>query len=168
MKKALTVMTGILWILAAAGQASNEDAAKPNFSGGWNLNLQKSLLQTPAPDSGVFRIVHKEPAFHLSRTFLKAGREDVWSIDLTTDGQEVVQEEQTETFRDRLTWDGQDLILNSTISLKDRTAANTVRYHLSEDGLTFTATESFRGPRFKYDNVWVFDKDKSAGDNAGR
>jgi hypothetical protein len=37
-----------------------------------------------------------------------------------------------------------------------------------ESGLTFTATESFRGPRFKYDNVWVFDKDKSSGENSGR
>jgi hypothetical protein len=168
MRKVLTVMMGILWILASASPASNEAAAKPNFSGVWNLNLQKSLLQIPAPDSGVFRIVHKEPIFHLSRTFLQAGQEDVWSIDLTTDGQEVVREEQTETFRGRLFWDGQDLILNSTISLKDRTAANTVRYHLSEDGLTLTATESFRGPRLKYDNVWVFDKDKSSGENSGR
>jgi hypothetical protein len=159
MRKGLTVMAGILWILAAAGLASNEDAAKPNFSGVWNLDLQKSKLQTPAPDSGVFNIDHKEPSFHLSRTFMQGGQSDTWSIDQTTDGKEVIQEEQTETFRGRLKWDGTDLILDSTISIKGRTATNVVRYHLSEDGRTFTATESFRGPRLKYDNIWVFDKE---------
>ena len=160
MRKGLTVMAGILWILAIAGLASNEDAAKSNFSGVWNLALQKSKLQIPAPDSGVFNIDHKEPLFHLSRTFLKGGQSDTWSIDLTTDGKEVVQEEKTETFRGRLRWEGNDLVLDSTITIKNRTATNVVRYHLSDDGLTLTATESFRGPRLKYDNVWVFDKNK--------
>ena len=160
MRKGLTVIVGLLGILAIAGLASNEDAAKSNFSGVWNLALQKSKLQIPAPDSGVFNIDHKEPSFHLSRTFLKGGESDTWSIDLTTDGKEVVQAGQTETFRGRLRWEGNDLILDSTITIKDRTATNVVRYHLSDDGLTLTATESFRGPRLKYDNVWVFDKNK--------
>jgi len=159
MRKVLTIAAGILLIVAVTGLASSEDAAPTNFSGVWNLNLQKSTLQIPAPDSGVFNIDHKEPRFHLSRTFIKGGQSDSWSIDLTTDGKEVVQEEKTETFRGRLKWDGLDLILDSTISLKGRTATNVVRYHLSKDGKTFTATESFRGPRRKYDNVWVFDKE---------
>jgi len=160
MRKGLIAMVGILWILAVTGLASNEDAVKPNFSGVWNLSLQKSKLQIPAPDSGVFTLDHKEPSFHLSRTFVKGGQSDVWSIGLTTDGREVVQEEKTETFRGRLSWEGNDLVLNSTITITDRTATNVVRYHLSDDGLTLTATESFRGPRLKYDNVWVFDKNK--------
>jgi len=47
---------------------------------------------------------------------------------------------------------------DSTISHGSRTATNKFAYHLSADGLRLTATESFRGPRLKYDNVWVFDK----------
>lgn len=156
-KSILLTILSVVTALAGASIAA-QTAAKPDFSGVWKLNLQKSKLQIPAPDSGVFRIEHKEPIFHLSRTFVKSGQEDTWTVDFTTDGKEVVEEEKTETFRGRLSWKGNDLLLDSTISIGGRTATNTVTYHLSEDGLTMTATESFRGPRLKYDNVWVFDK----------
>lgn len=156
---AAIALAAALILVVGAGQ----NAARPNFSGVWNLDLQKSKLQIPAPDSGVFNIGHKEPSFHLSRTFIKGGENDTWSIDLTTDGKEVVQAGQTEIFRGRLRWEGNDLILDSTISVKDRTATNVVRYHLSDDGQVLTATENFKGPRLKYENTWVFDKNKLGG-----
>ncbi len=158
-KSILLTILSIVTALAGASIAA-QTASKPDFSGVWKLNLQKSKLQIPAPDSGVFRIEHKESIFHLSRTFVKSGQEDTWTVDFTTDGKEVVQEEKTETFRGRLSWKGSDLFLDSTISIKDRTATNVVRYHLSDDGRVLTAAEKFKGPRLKYENVWVFDKNK--------
>ncbi len=160
MEKALLLLTGILSACLCFSDVSGTlDQKKPDFTGVWKLNSEKSKLQIPAPSSGVFRIDHKEPAFHLSRTFMSNGKEDTWGIDLTTDGKEVVQQGTGETVRARLSWDGNDLVFDSKIILKDREASNIVKYHLSEDGKTFTATESFRGPRLKYDNVWVFDKE---------
>jgi len=145
--------------LALAGVAAGSQVmAKPDLSGVWKLNLQESRLQIPAPDSGIFSIEHKEPNFHLSRTFVRSGQEDTWTIDFTTDGNEVVQEEKGETFRGKLTWQGSDLFLDSTVSIGGRTATNKVTYHLSADGQRLTATEVFRGPRLKCDNVWIFDK----------
>jgi hypothetical protein len=85
-------------------------------------------------------------------------KSDDWKIDLTTDGKEVVQEGKDETVRARLYWEGNDLIFDSKIILKDREASNVVKYHLSEDGKTLIATEHFRGPILKYGNVWVFEK----------
>jgi hypothetical protein len=160
MKKGLLLLMGILSACLCFSDAGGYlDQKKPDFSGAWKFNPQKSKLQIPAPGSGVFHIDHKEPAFHLSRTFMSNGKEDTWGIDLTTDGKEVVQQGKGETVRARLSWDGNDLVFDSKIILKDREATNVVRYHLSEDGQTFTATESFRGPRLKYDNIWVFDKE---------
>ena len=154
----------LFWIysfisLSLAGvAAASQDKAKPDFSGVWKINLRESRLQIPAPDAGIFSIEHKEPNFRLSRTFVRSGQEDTWTIDLTTDGKEVVQEDEGETFRGKLTWQGADLFLDSTVSVGGRTAANKVTYHLSADGRSLTATEVFRGPRLKYDNVWIFDK----------
>ncbi len=160
MKKAFVLLAAMSLACFCFLEASAfSDPGKPDFSGVWKFNAQKSKLQTLVPESGVFRIDHKEPAFHLSRTFVNKGKEDTWGIDLTTDGKEVVQQGEEETVRARLTWEGNDLIFDSTIIRGNREASNVVRYHLSDDGKIFTATERFRGPRFKYDNLWVFDKE---------
>jgi len=149
----LTALSMILTVLAQEQKA-------PDFSGVWKFNAGKSQLQIPAPSSSTFTIDHKEPNFHLTRTHVYDGKPDTWSIDLTTDGKEVVQQEGDQTLQVRLYWEKNQLVFDSKIILKDREATNIVRYQLSEDGETFTALESFRGPRLKYDNVWVFDKEK--------
>jgi hypothetical protein len=95
----------------------------------------------------------------LTRTHVYNGKPDTWTIDLTTDGKEVIQQEGNQTLHVQLHWEGDQLVFDSKIILGDREATNIVRYQLSEDGETFTALESFRGPRLKYDNVWVFDKE---------
>jgi len=166
MKNRFIPATAVLMLAMGASPAAfrvparaAESSPRPDFTGVWKLNLQKSKLQVPAPESGVFRIEHREPSFKLSRTFIRDGKEDTWGIGLTTDGKEVVQEEKSETFRGRLTWVGSDLFLDSTISMGTRTATNKVTYHLSEDSRILTAAESFRGPIQKHDNLWVFDKE---------
>jgi hypothetical protein len=145
--------------LASVALTGIEDPQKPNFSGTWKFNPEKSKLQIPVPTSSTFRLDHREPEFHLSRTHVYDGKSDTWGVDLTTDGKEVIQESADQTIHIRLYWEGNDLIFDSKIVMKDREATNVVRYHLSEDGKIFTATERFRGPRLKYDNIWVFDKE---------
>jgi len=148
-----------LSLLSLAALAQAKELPKPDFSGTWKFNPEKSKLQIPVPSSSTFVVDHKEPKFHLTRTHVYDGKPDTWSIDLTTDGKEVIQREGDRTLRVRLYWEGNDLIFDSLIVLEDRQATNIVRYQLSPDGKTFTATESFRGPKLKYDNVWVFDKE---------
>lgn len=131
-----------------------------DFSGVWKFNPEKSRLQVPVPSASTFVIDHKEPHFHLTRTHVYDGKPDTWSIDLTTDGKEVVQQDGEQTLHVRLYWEGNHLIFDSKIMLKNKEATNIVRYQLSEDGKAFTAVESFRGPRLKYDNIWVFDRNE--------
>jgi hypothetical protein len=145
--------------LGFTGFALAQQPQKPDFSGTWKFNAEKSKLQIPAPSSSTFMVDHKEPKFHLTRTHVYDGKPDTWSIDLTTDGKEVVQQEADRTLHARLYWEGNELVFDSKIVLKDREATNVVKYQLSLDGKTFTASESFRGPRLKYDNIWVFDKE---------
>jgi hypothetical protein len=148
-----------LSLLSLTALAQAKELQKPDFSGTWKFNPEKSKLQIPVPSSSTFVVDHKEPKFHLTRTHVYDGKPDTWSIDLTTDGKEVIQREEDRTLRVRLYWEGNDLIFDSLIVLEDRQATNIVRYQLSPDGKTFTATESFRGPKLKYDNIWVFDKE---------
>jgi hypothetical protein len=158
MLKQATVL--ILFLLYAAFPAlvAGQEAQKPNFSGIWQFNPQKSKLQIPQPTSSTFRIDHREPQFILSRTHVYDGESDTWGIGLTTDGKEVVRQEKGQTIYCRLYWEGSELVFNSRIVMSGDEAANIVRYQLSPDGQTFTAIERFRAPRLQYDNVWVFDK----------
>jgi hypothetical protein len=157
-KQALGWFSLVLF-LGWTGCALALEPQKPDFSGVWKFNPEKSKLQIPPPSSSTFRVDHREPEFHLSRTHVYDGKPDIWGIDLTTDGKEVIQQEGEQTLRARLYWEGNQLVFDSKIVFKDREASNIVRYQLSEEGETFTAYESFRGPRHKYDNVWVFDKE---------
>jgi hypothetical protein len=148
------IAVGMAWI------AWGPPGKSIDFSGVWKFNPEKSRLQVPVPSASTFVIEHEEPRFHLTRTHVYDGKPDTWSIDLTTDGTEVIQQEGDQTLHIRLYWEGNQLIFDSKIILGEREATNVVRYGLSEDGKTFTATESFRGPRLKYDNTWVFDKEQ--------
>lgn len=137
-----------------------QEPQRPNFSGVWKFNPAKSKLQTPVPTASVFRVNHREPDFDLSRTHTYEEKSDTWSIHLTTDGKEVTQEEGGQKVLVRLFWEGNELVFDSKIVFKDREVTNVVRYALSQDGRVFTATERFRGPVVKYDNIWVFDKEQ--------
>lgn len=144
----------------AAGMASLA-APKPDFSGKWVLNLGKSKLEVQEKiERASFTIDHRDPAFHFSRVFVVGGNKDALSYDLTTDGKEKVVKEPGRTTTSRLTWDGDVLVLDERIVLKDgREATNVVRYSLQDGGRTLIAEEKFRGPFRKHDNLWIADRE---------
>lgn len=132
--------------------------AKPDFTGAWKFNPEKSSLQIPAPESTLFAIEHSEPRFRLERTHVFGGNSDTFCIDLTTDGKTVVRVHAGFEIHADLRWEGATLIFNSRLEREGEQATNIVRYILSDDGQTFIAEEQFRGKQYSYDNKWVFDK----------
>lgn len=146
-------------VLALAG-AAVPAVDKPDFSGDWVFNAEKSKLQIQLKlESASFTIDHKEPNFRFSRLFVIDGKSDSFSYALTTDGKEHVEEQPGRTNTSRLYWDGDVLVFDVRIVLKDgREATNVVRYSLKDEGRTFVAEEKFRGPVLKYDNLWVADR----------
>jgi hypothetical protein len=65
---------------------------KPDFSGGWKLNVQASTLSpivAPAAQSGVLRIEHHEPRFTAHQTIVLDGKPFESGFELLSDGREV-------------------------------------------------------------------------------
>lgn len=92
------VLPAFVIATAAAAGIASAAAEKPDFSGTWILNTQKSRLQVPARlDSGIFTIDHKEPVFRFRRVFVIGGREDALSYELTTDGREKIEKQSDRT-----------------------------------------------------------------------
>jgi hypothetical protein len=156
-------LTAVLWGFVSAAATTGIVAAtseKTNFSGDWVFNPEKSKLEIKVElESATFTIDHKEPDFRFSRVFVIGGKDNALAWALTTDGKETVEEEPGQTLHSRLYWDGDVLVFDVRIVLKDgREATNVVRYSLRDGGRTFVAEEKFRGPVLKYDNLWVADR----------
>ena len=158
MKKLQAIGTAV--IMGAAILLAAATAEKPDFSGVWVVNLGKSQLAAWAKfDRTTITIDHKDPVFRFHRVSIKAGKADEVSYELTTDGVEKVEKDGGQTSRSRLSWDGDTLVFEDTMSLPaGRQATDVVRYSLRDGGKTFVAEEKFRGPVVKYDNLWVADR----------
>jgi hypothetical protein len=152
------VFISLLVVSAIGAAATNQE--RPDFSGTWVFNPEKSRLEVKVkPESGTFTIDHKEPEFRFSRVFVIGGKPDEHSYALRTDGKEDIRTEGGRTTHSRLYWDGEALVFNVRYVLTDgREATNVVRYSLRDNGSTFVAEEKFRGPVLKYDNLWVADR----------
>ncbi len=134
-------------------------STKPDFTGKWRFNPEKSRLQIPTPTDSRFAIEHREPDFHLTRTLVFGDQGNTLSLDFTTDGKETMKElGGGMQARIRAYWEGPVLVVDSTISAPGTTGSNLVRYALEGQGRTFVARESFRSATQNYDNLWVFDR----------
>ena len=132
-----------------------------DFSGVWLLNKERSQFQLKILEKlekGIIKIDHEEPDFRLSRVFTMDGKNDSLTLELTTDGKEKISQEGNQKHISRLFWEGDTLVFITRIIAPQGEATNIVRYRLKDSGRTLEAEEQFRGPRLKYDNLWVLDK----------
>lgn len=132
---------------------------KPDFTGTWRFNAAKSTLQIPAPDGTLFIIDHREPLLHISRTHTVGEKRDTFSLDLTTDGQEVSVSRDDVQLDARAYWDDDTLVFDTRLVRAGEEATNAVRYTLSTDRLSFVAEERFRSASLNYDNVWIMQRE---------
>jgi hypothetical protein len=101
---------------------------KPDFSGTWRFNPEKSALQIPAPDATIFVIEHREPLLHITRTHVVAGKSDATSWSLTP--------------------------RSLAAGRRGRMSSGT---HSRRTG-SFVAEERFRSRDLSYDNRWLMER----------
>jgi hypothetical protein len=131
---------------------------RPDFSGVWKFNRERSLLQIPPPDSTTFVITHKEPSFHLERTHTFGGSSDLFAVELLTDGGSVELTHAGVEIRARLYWEAESLVFHSEVSREGVHGTNIVRYRLADEGHTFIALEQLSFEGQSHENNWVFDR----------
>lgn len=142
--------------LAARGQQT--PTSKPDFSGTWAFDPDRSSLQIASPDSSTFVIEHREPHWRLERTHVFGGSSDTFTLELTTDGKPVTFTHRGFEVHARLYWDGETLVFDSTLSHEGHVATNVVRYKLADGGRTFIAEERMQSEQETHDNFWFFEK----------
>ena len=147
LKKCLFLTLGLTFFMAIGY------CQKPDYSGEWVLNLDKSKLQaawTNGITKGNMKIVHHEPNFSFWRDFTIKGKEKISSYALVTNGQAQKGEHKTIW---TLTWKQDTLIVVVT----RKSMINEVKYYFTANA-DFVADEHFEDYKTSYHNHWVFDK----------
>jgi hypothetical protein len=153
----LTLVTTLFTLTVTAAPAARGET-KPDFSGTWIFNPAKSKLEIDPPTKSIFVIEHRDPKFSLSRTHTWGEESDAWIFDSTTDGKEHYQKDGEFESWSRLTWMGEELILEMKVVYGGEEGTNVVHYRLAEGGKTFVAAEWFHLPSHQHHNLWIFDR----------
>jgi hypothetical protein len=131
-----------------------QQQSRPNFTGVWKLDPNRSNLDGRTPDSVTLYIHQNDPDFHLRRTEVQHGKSSAWSIHGRTDGKTLEQKSREGTKRTHMYWQGSQLVLEYQNNDKRGETQKVVRYTLSDGGRTLVANEKDND----HENKLVFTK----------
>jgi hypothetical protein len=146
----------LLTLLVCFVYQSETFAQKPNYTGTWLLNLEKSKLESRPEGltSSVFMIKQEGDKFKLTRYHIFGEKKKKISFKMTADGK---------TRRVKLLFKGKleskENKLQATLWRKN--FLNIVNYKFGNNQNEFIADEVFTGNPKNYHNIWVFDRDNS-------
>ena len=109
---------------------------KPDFTGSWKMNREKSKFERGGPDAILIKIDHKEPAFTEEWTMSTPEGERSFQAKYTTDGKETEQEVMGRMAKTSAKWEGNALV----IEFKTGEGFFKRKITLSADGKTITKT----------------------------
>ncbi len=108
-----------------------------NFSGLWQLNLEKSTFRGPAPKELLAKIDHRDP--NLIQTMLIVavdGSEQQQTFTYQTNGRESRTKVGSGEGQSRAHWNGSELIIDSVRTTPNRAFHFSDHWSLSSDGQT--------------------------------
>ena len=150
-------------VVAAAAFAAPADS-KPDYSGEWKLNIEKSNFgPMPGPDSEVLTIVHKDPSVteHQARVGGPMGDATV-DFKFTTDGNESSNTIKTPNgdieMKTTMAWDGDSLTSTSKLDIQGMEINVTSKWELSTDGKVLTMNSKIGTPQGDFETSQVYDK----------
>ncbi len=143
-------------LLLAASLAAN---AKPNLTGDWKLNTEKSDFgQMPPPNSMTQKITHEDPNLQIQVKQSSEMGDFDFEAKYTTDGKEC-----TNTIRDNpstsvVKWDGDELAFETKGKFGDNDFTMKDKWSLSEDGKVLTINRHFSSSFGEGDQKLILEK----------
>lgn len=157
MKKSLIPLAAAAAIFLLSSTPAQ--AANPNLSGEWKLNLAKSDYgKFPTPISVTRKIDHNDPKLVLSTTQTGPQGDVNSKLAYTTDGKESVNEVAGGQSKGTAQWIGEMLIIESSRVFQGATLKQKEIWRLSYDGKVLTIDSHVSIPNGEFDVKQVFDK----------
>ena len=150
-RMSIATMMLLLCVAVAFGQDT-----KPNFTGDWTLDREKSEMGEPGPGGGggrgrgmgmgSFSITHEGDAVVVKRKVEFQGEERTFESRHTTDGKESVNEGfRGNSIKSKTHWEGTKLLTESVMETPNGTRETKEVRSLSADGKTMTVETTSKG-----------------------
>ncbi len=134
-------------------------AGKPDFSGHWKMNVERSEFgPLPKPDKVIRKIEHREPKLRMVSTQSGSRGEVTGEYNFVIDGTEQVNKVGNVEFRIRPRWEGSVLYIETRRPVEGGELVLRDRWSLSTDGRTLTVRTNVSSPGGGVDMTALFDK----------
>lgn len=134
-------------------------AGKPDFSGEWKLNIDKSNFgPMPPPTSMTQSVVHTDPDLKITTAQNGADGEYTLNAVYSTDGKEVKNDFRGNEAKSVAKWDGDALVIDTKLDFQGTEVTLKATWKLSEDGKTLNVATKIMTPQGDFDLASVFDK----------
>jgi hypothetical protein len=147
-------------IVMAALSALAVAAERPNFSGEWQLDLDKSSLgPMGGPASMSQKVEHADPDMTVTRSTSGGPQGDqTVTLKYSTDGKETTNMLMGLPVKTVASWEGSALVIKMTADANGQTIQVTDRVTLSDDGKVMTDNEHLVLPQAELDLTLVLNK----------
>ena len=133
--------------------------AKPNFSGEWKLNVEKSNFgPMPAPEKMSMKIDHKDPSMKVSQSQSGPQGDMTFDASYSTDGKETSNTFGPMTAKSTAKWEGETLVIDTKLETGGGELTIKGKWTLSADGKQMTNNSHIVSPQGEIDVVYVLDK----------
>lgn len=148
------IIVGLLLCSAAAVAAD-----KPDFSGNWKLNTEKSDFgPMPKPEKADYVISHKEPELNVKSTAVTQMGEVVNEVKISTDGKEFTNNMRGQEIKGTAKWEGQVLIVTQRLDMQGTEIKVVQRWAMAEDGKSITQEVTISTPQGELKQKAILDK----------
>jgi len=133
--------------------------SKPNFSGTWKLNVEKSDFGVLPPSNSRTDVIdHQEPNLKDSVSDDGAQGQQNYTLSMTTDGKEAVNKPGGLDMKSTAAWAANSLVVNAKLQFQGSDVVIKTTWALSDDGKTLTENVHLESPMGETDQKMVFEK----------
>ena len=148
------VFVGLLlcWLTVVA-------ADKPDFSGNWKLNVEKSDFgPMPKPEKADYTIVHKDPEMNVKSVAVGSMGEMTNEVKILTDGTEFTNTVRGQEVKGTAKWDGKTLVVTQKLEIQGTAITFVQKWTLSDDGKSIVQEVNISTPQGEVAQKAVLDK----------
>jgi len=134
-------------------------ADKPDFSGNWKLNVDKSDFgPMPKPEKADYTIVHKDPEMNVKSVAVGSMGEMTNEVKILTDGTEFTNTVRGQEVKGTAKWDGKSLVVTQKLEIQGTAITFVQKWTLSDDGKSIVQEVNISTPQGEVAQKAVLDK----------